>query len=726
MPGYASIPGNTQPWGTQVFSGVRQAPTAEAVAPEQTLTTTQVVNGWEALTVVAAPNVNTLTDSFPTQVDKGSTWITSSPVTVWDASGRAKIPCTAAYPNLGSTLYDLTGSAVFALVSPAIGGSRETFLQVLLDVNNKLEIFVSGNTGSNLSCRKMVAGTPTVLASTPYSSTTHAWWRIRESGGTVFFDTAPDGQTWTNLGSTTVAASIPVTSFTPNFISGYYGSETAADTFIDNVNLTPVIANRATTWGVLAPVTAASRTTSWKVAAVVTASRATTWNVLSLGITDPTSIPNCETWYDASILADFTFTTGTTVQRWADKSGNAGPRFISQGTSGNLPERVGGLNGKPTVVWGRAGADTAGMTTVDQGYNPPAQPLTFWCVAQVQSNTYRGVIGGGGGVQGIRRQGDNSLGFDWGTAVPYAMDNTNYHIIVAVAAGASSRQRIDGVQVGAANTGTGDPGTFSLGVDNDNQHLTGAIAEAGMYSRALTTTELTQLESYLNKKWFSAAGSPAWMVDFTDDPDGVPTGWTTTGGLEVGPATVISGVYQCPQTYWHSVVSYDTPFTTNNVYCNAEVVYATAAGDIDIGVIRTSDGALDAFRLRTDGAVIQLTSTGGNTVTTWTPPAVGVPFLLEFTWTTTAVSLKLNGTLIAAATGPPNITTVPDKSQISMAGGMGMRKWSSGDGAPPVVAGTTSCYRQHERRPGMSPHRHHAATVVAATVTVGSSGTERR
>ena len=276
----------------------------------------------------------------------------------------------------------------------------------------------------------------------------------------------------------------------------------------------------------------------------ITTSRTTTWNVLSLGITSPMDIPNSEVWYDASVLADFTFTTGTTVQKWADKSGNAGPRFISQGTSGNLPERTGTLNGLATVVWGQAGADTAAcMTTVNQGYNPPAQPLTFWCVAQVQSTSvYRGVIGGGGGVQGIRRQGDNSLGFDWGTAVGYAMDNTNYHIIVAVAAGASSRQRIDGVQVGAANTGAGDPSVFGLGVDNDNQHLTGAIAEAGMYSRALTTTELTQLETYLNNKWFSAPGTTSISENFNTGTVAADANFTNVlGTVVISGGKLVSG-----------------------------------------------------------------------------------------------------------------------------------------------------------------------------------------
>jgi hypothetical protein len=39
-----------------------------------------------------------------------------------------------------------------------------------------------------------------------FDDTAHAWWRIRETGGTVFWDTAPDGLTWTNRKSQTSPA----------------------------------------------------------------------------------------------------------------------------------------------------------------------------------------------------------------------------------------------------------------------------------------------------------------------------------------------------------------------------------------------------------------------------------------------------------------------------------------------------------------------------------------
>jgi hypothetical protein len=44
-----------------------------------------------------------------------------------------------------------------------------------------------------------IAGTTTNVGSVLYNATQHAWWRIRESGGTIFWETAPDGKSWTTL-----------------------------------------------------------------------------------------------------------------------------------------------------------------------------------------------------------------------------------------------------------------------------------------------------------------------------------------------------------------------------------------------------------------------------------------------------------------------------------------------------------------------------------------------
>lgn len=191
----------------------------------------------------AVGKLELLVDSFAASVDKAVKWPGSSAATVWDASGQAKIPCTTAYnvlaTNAAVPLHDLTGSFVFVKPTlPALGtGTRETFLEVVGDeaaAQNKLRMYVSGAT---LTAAKLVAGVTTGSATATYNATTHAWWRIRESGGTVFWDYSADGLSWTNLYN--VATPFAITGCWLNIASGYYGTETAADTLIDNVNVAP-------------------------------------------------------------------------------------------------------------------------------------------------------------------------------------------------------------------------------------------------------------------------------------------------------------------------------------------------------------------------------------------------------------------------------------------------------------------------------------------------------
>jgi hypothetical protein len=69
---------------------------------------------------------------------------------------------------------------------------------------------------------KVVAGVETQLQSATYSSTTHKYFRIYESGGSIFFDTSPDGANWTNF--TSEVASFPLTAL---YIGQSAGTETA-------------------------------------------------------------------------------------------------------------------------------------------------------------------------------------------------------------------------------------------------------------------------------------------------------------------------------------------------------------------------------------------------------------------------------------------------------------------------------------------------------------------
>jgi len=80
-------------------------------------------------------------------------------------------------------------------------------------------------------------GVNTTFILPPYNPTAHAWWRLREASGTIYWDASPDGITWTNLGSHTYTMAI--TAMAINLWCGYWGTETSPpDAVVDNLNRT--------------------------------------------------------------------------------------------------------------------------------------------------------------------------------------------------------------------------------------------------------------------------------------------------------------------------------------------------------------------------------------------------------------------------------------------------------------------------------------------------------
>ncbi|MGW4042941.1 hypothetical protein [Streptomyces sp. NPDC004721] len=186
-----------------------------------------------------APKLSTLQDFFGGTALNAQRWNASSaaPNVSLDASlARVAVSCTTSYWMLGSASWDATASSAYARVTPApVGnGTTETYLQVVLDGNNKAGLFVSGNI---LYARVTNAGTAVTTTVGAYDPYAHAWWRIAESGGSFMLSTSPDGYTWTTR--TTTAYTWNATSVQLQFVTGFYGTEAAGlAAYVDHVNTT--------------------------------------------------------------------------------------------------------------------------------------------------------------------------------------------------------------------------------------------------------------------------------------------------------------------------------------------------------------------------------------------------------------------------------------------------------------------------------------------------------
>ena len=97
---------------------------------------------------------------------------------------------------LGSTanVYHLTCDSVTVKVSAAAQTlGVQTFIYIsATDTADQLLLFVEAG-GFSLGPRD---GPGAIPITTPYSPTSDLWWRLRETGGELFFESSPNGSTW--------------------------------------------------------------------------------------------------------------------------------------------------------------------------------------------------------------------------------------------------------------------------------------------------------------------------------------------------------------------------------------------------------------------------------------------------------------------------------------------------------------------------------------------------
>lgn len=88
---------------------------------------------------------------------------------------------------------------------------------------------------ATIYAQRIVAGVITSVASTAYNGTTHAWWKIRESGGTIYWEVSTDGTTWNSFAS--YAHSMNIGAMYVHIGAACYKAETnPGNFFFDNFN----------------------------------------------------------------------------------------------------------------------------------------------------------------------------------------------------------------------------------------------------------------------------------------------------------------------------------------------------------------------------------------------------------------------------------------------------------------------------------------------------------
>jgi len=199
--------------------------------------------------------LETFQDPFDQTSLRSAKWssFTAGSATFTYASTGAQVNYPAS--STASTDGDLTSKATYDMTSshaylqvlsvPSSGTHADATLGIWngsSDANSVIMFYEAGT----LYASKILAGVQTNLASIAYNATTMAYWRIRESGGTTYWDYSSDGITYTNL--TSASNPIAVTAVTVNIGGTCFQNETSPGTFKwNNFNTIPFSSSKTQT-----------------------------------------------------------------------------------------------------------------------------------------------------------------------------------------------------------------------------------------------------------------------------------------------------------------------------------------------------------------------------------------------------------------------------------------------------------------------------------------------
>lgn len=218
----------------------------------------------------------------------------------------------------------------------------------------------------------------------------------------------------------------------------------------------------------------------------------------------PASLSGLAVWLDADDASTFTFSSGSVVSQWNDKSGNG--RHFSQGTVAAQPARTGTIGTRTAVTFD--GSDDflawSGTTIASQPFTiamvfVPTGDVLNANLVDTSTSTGRVLIEANPGTRWRMFAGTVK---DVTTGNP--VTGTAY-AITTVFDGAGSSFRVNASSIGTGTAGTGSllsASAQSFWVGRGQNAFTPArIGEVVITTTALSGTNLTDLESYLMTRW---------------------------------------------------------------------------------------------------------------------------------------------------------------------------------------------------------------------------------
>ena len=241
-------------------------------------------------------------------------------------------------------------------------------------------------------------------------------------------------------------------------------------------------------------------------------------------------------WLDAADDTTFSYSSGTTVSQWRDKSGQNNHAIVMGGS----PLRSVAINSRKAVSF----TSTTSFKCVTGAFISTATHIVV-CRATTSSATYQRVYNGGGNSDLYVFIGAlaNNIATFWGNGSSWNDVNANspsitilntLRIISAVNTGAGATPYYDGTAMTvkatnpAAYTGY-ELNTYATG---NLQPLVGEVCEIIVFNKQLSTTELKQVHTYLGQKW-GISNTDRSIIDLAGNDDNGLFGNGTVANMPV-------------------------------------------------------------------------------------------------------------------------------------------------------------------------------------------------
>jgi len=196
---------------------------------------------------VVRPKTETLTDDFA--FDDTTKWPNGNRYnTVFIRNGRVEATELTSPPRYSGVCTDqiftlMDSSVSVKMTRPSVQtASTETTLTVRdSSAQNSASVILYYDPAQvgveNQVCMRLTVATVYNNAWVDYNPTTMAYWRVRQSGGNYYWDSSPDGQTWTNRRTLAHALVLNLVGIELSVGQWAAGEPTQSTGYFDNVNL---------------------------------------------------------------------------------------------------------------------------------------------------------------------------------------------------------------------------------------------------------------------------------------------------------------------------------------------------------------------------------------------------------------------------------------------------------------------------------------------------------